>query len=161
MNEVTRHFCWHQNFVPGGCLPLPWCYIHYCIKSWKKLYKIGLQRHFFWNLQQINVVTRHFCWHQNFVPVGCLPLPCVYIQATLVISTPDNSILSLIPKWNKSPNIFLYIVIAFQLWISQSMDNLKLWISESGFSVPNCKLSMFILLLISKCKLLNCQSHRM
>ena len=33
------------------------------------------------------------------------------------------------------------------------MDNLKLWISQSKFSVPNCKLCMFILLLISKCKL--------
>ena len=32
------------------------------------------------------------------------------------------------------------------------MDNLKLWISQSGFSVSNCKLCMFILLLISKCK---------
>ena len=75
----------------------------------------------------------------------------LHIQATLVISTPDNSIPSLISKWNESPNFFLYIVIAFRLWISQSMDNLKLWISQSGFSVPNCKLRMFILLLISKC----------
>ena len=75
------------------------------------------------------------------------------VQATLVISTPDNSILPLISKCHESPNFFLYIVIAFRLWISQSMDNWKLWISHSGFSVPNCKLYMFILLLISKCKL--------
>ena len=39
MNEMTRHFCWHQNFVLRGCLPLPQGYIHvwnhekYCIKS--------------------------------------------------------------------------------------------------------------------------------
>ena len=25
MNEVKRHFCWHQNFVPWGCLPLSQC----------------------------------------------------------------------------------------------------------------------------------------
>ena len=30
------------------------------------------------------------------------------------------------------------------------MDNLKLWISQSGFSVPNYKICMFILLLILK-----------
>ena len=33
----------------------------------KKLYKIRLQRHFILNLQQMNEVTRHFCWHQNCV----------------------------------------------------------------------------------------------
>ena len=32
------------------------------------MYKIRLQRHLFWNMQQMNEVTRHFCWHQNFVP---------------------------------------------------------------------------------------------
>ena len=74
-------------------------------------------------------------------------------KTTLVISTPANSILSLISKGNESPNFFLYTVIAFRLLISQSMDNLKLWISQSGFSVPNCKLCMFLILLISKCKL--------
>ena len=59
--------------------------------------------------------------------------PAHIIKATLVSSTPDNSILSLISKRNESPNVFLYIVIAFRLWISQSMDNLNLWISQSGF----------------------------
>ena len=48
MTEVTRSFCWHQNFDPWGCMPsAPWLYT--CIKSWKKkkkLYKIRLQRHF-------------------------------------------------------------------------------------------------------------------
>ena len=39
MTEVTRGFCWHQNFVPWGCLPLTCGYIHLlnhekmCIKS--------------------------------------------------------------------------------------------------------------------------------
>ena len=39
MTEVTRSFCWHQNFVPWGCMPLPRGYIHVlnhekeCIKS--------------------------------------------------------------------------------------------------------------------------------
>ena len=46
MTEVTRSFCWHQNFVPWGLYaPAPGQYT--CIKSWKKLYLIRLQRDFF------------------------------------------------------------------------------------------------------------------
>ena len=69
MGNVIRPLWWHQNFVPWGLsVPAPGLYT--CIKSWKKLYKIRLQRHFFWNLQQMNDVTRHNCWHQTFVPWG-------------------------------------------------------------------------------------------
>ena len=38
-DEVTRSFCWHQNFVPWGLYAMPRCYIHVlnheknCIKS--------------------------------------------------------------------------------------------------------------------------------
>ena len=125
MNEVTRHFCWHQNFVPWGLPALaPGLYI--CIKSWKKLYKIRLQRNFFetckkwpkWQDVPVDIKVssprgcqplpwgyiimkkmykiwlqrdflklvandrneRGFCWHQNFVPWGCLPLTCGYIH---------------------------------------------------------------------------------
>ena len=28
ISKVIRPFCWHQNFVPGACLPLLWVYIH-------------------------------------------------------------------------------------------------------------------------------------
>ena len=69
MGKVIRPFCWHQHFVPWG-LSFPAPGLHTCIKSWKELYKIRLQRYFFWNLQQMNEVARHFCWHQNFVPWG-------------------------------------------------------------------------------------------
>ena len=68
MGKLIRLFCWHKNVVPWGLsAPAPGLYT--CIKPWKKLYKIRLQRHF-WNLQQMNKVTRHFCWHGNFVPWG-------------------------------------------------------------------------------------------
>ena len=67
--HVIRPFCWHKNFVPWG-LSAPARELYTCIKWWKKLYKIRLQITFFWNLQQINEVTRHFYWHQNFVPWG-------------------------------------------------------------------------------------------
>ena len=39
MTEVTTGFCWHQNFVPWGCLSLTCSYVHLlnhekmCIKS--------------------------------------------------------------------------------------------------------------------------------
>ena len=46
MNEVTRHFCWYQNFVPCG-LSVPALGLYTRIKSWKKWYKIRLLRDFF------------------------------------------------------------------------------------------------------------------
>ena len=115
MNEVTRHFCWHQNFVPWE-LSAPATGLYTYIKSWKKLYKIRLERdifetcnkwpkwqevsdeirnlsprlytfikswkdvykvrlkRFFSNLQQMTIVMRPSCWHQNFGPNGlCAP----------------------------------------------------------------------------------------
>ena len=76
----------------------------------------------------------HSSWSEQASYLG---KPCHYrIQATLVISTPDKWILLLISKWNLRPNIFLYTFIVFQLWISQSMNNSKLWISQSGFTAP-------------------------
>ena len=66
MTEVTRSFCWHQNFVPWGLYaPAPGLYT--CIKSWKKK---CIKSRFLWNLQQMGKVIRPFCWHQNFVPWG-------------------------------------------------------------------------------------------
>ena len=35
MYELTRHFCWHQNFVPWR-LSAPALGLYTCIKSWKK-----------------------------------------------------------------------------------------------------------------------------
>ena len=60
MNEVTRHICWHQNFVPWR-LSVP--------ANEHLLYKIRLQGDF-WNLQHMTEVTRGSCWHQTFVPKG-------------------------------------------------------------------------------------------
>ena len=62
-----------------------WGYIHVLnheiyIYIYIYIYKIRLQIHFFLNLQQMNEVTRHFCWHQNFVPWCCLPLPRGYVH---------------------------------------------------------------------------------
>ena len=74
---MIRPFCWHQNFVPWGLFaPVPGLYT--CIKSWKKIEWNQTSNRFFWNLQQMNEVTRHFCWHQNFAPGGCLPLSWGY-----------------------------------------------------------------------------------
>ena len=52
------------------------------------MYKIRLQRYFFWNLQQMGKVTMPFCWHQNyqnFVHKGLsVPAPgYVHVEKTL------------------------------------------------------------------------------
>ena len=57
--------------------PAPGLYI--CIKSWKKLYKLRLQRDFFETCYKW-VVISPFCWHQNFDPWGSLTLPQGYIH---------------------------------------------------------------------------------
>ena len=45
-------------------------YIH-ILNHWKKKESIKSDfKDIFWNLQQMNEVTRHFCWHQNFIPCG-------------------------------------------------------------------------------------------
>ena len=48
MNEVIRHFCWHQNFVPWGLsAPAPGTiYMYKIMISFFFLYKIRLQRDF-------------------------------------------------------------------------------------------------------------------
>ena len=66
--EVTRGFCWHQNFVPWGCLPHD-LQLYTFIKSWKDTYKVRDWR-FFLNLQQMTIMIRSSCWHQNFGPNG-------------------------------------------------------------------------------------------
>ena len=82
MNEMTTHFCWHQNVVPWGMsAPAPGLYT--CIKSWKKKYKIR----FLWNLQQMGKVIRPFCWHQNFVPWR--------------LSAPASGLYTCIKSWKK------------------------------------------------------------
>ena len=69
MNEVTRHFCWHQNFVPWKMSALG---LYTCIKSWKKCIESDFKEIFFLNLQQMTEVTRCSCLHQNFVSKGLL-----------------------------------------------------------------------------------------
>ena len=63
MTEVTRSFCWHQNFVPWA-LYAP---------------RLYTSKRFLWNLQQMGKVIRSFCRHQNFVPWGLSdPVPGLY-----------------------------------------------------------------------------------
>ena len=80
MTKMTRCSCWHKNFVPKGLsAPVPGLYT--CIKSWKILYKIRLQRDFFLNEQQMTKMTRCSCWHKNFVHKGLsAPVPGLYTR---------------------------------------------------------------------------------
>ena len=78
MTTVTWGICLHKNSDPKALsAPVPGLYT--CIKKWKIMYKIKLQRYFFWNLQQMGKVTRLFCWHQDFVHKGLsTPAPGLY-----------------------------------------------------------------------------------
>ena len=119
MNAVTRHFCWHLNFVPLGLsAPAPGLYT--CIKSWTNciksdfkvisfetcnkwpkmltskfcpqgvvspcpgaiyMYKIVREKKCIKSeFKETCLKIVSFCWHQNFVPRGCLPLTCDYIH---------------------------------------------------------------------------------
>ena len=68
MTEVTRGFCWHQNFVPWSCLPLTCGYIH--LLNHERCVWSQRLKGFFVNLQQMTIVMRPTCWHQNFGPNG-------------------------------------------------------------------------------------------
>ena len=79
MGKVIRPFCWHQNFVPKG-LSAPTLGLYTCIKSWKNVYKIRLQRDVFetcnkwakWESLSVDI---------KFLSPGvCLPLPLGYIH---------------------------------------------------------------------------------
>ena len=105
MTEVTRGFCWHQNFVPWGLYAPCSGSIYTCIKSWKKLYKIRFQKDFFWNLQQMGKVIRPFCWHQNFVPWE--------------LSAPAPGLYTCIKSWKKMYKIRLqrhFLKLATNKW---------------------------------------------
>ena len=131
MNEVTRHFCWNQNFVPWGpSAPAPGLYT--CINSWKKMYKIRLQRDFFLNLQQMTEVTRCSIDIKISSPRGCQPLPRGYIH---VWNNEKKCIKSDLKE------IFLKLVAndRSDKWF---MLTLKFW--PLGLSAPYMQLSTFI-----------------
>ena len=70
MGKVIRPFCWHQNLVPWG-LSAPAPGLHVLNHEKTNCIKFDFKDVFlfvFLNLQQMNEVTRHICWHQNFVP---------------------------------------------------------------------------------------------
>ena len=70
MGKVIRSFCWHQSFVPWGLsIPAPGLYT--CIKSWKKLFKIRLQRHFF------ETCNKWMKWQDISVEIKLCPLGAV------------------------------------------------------------------------------------
>ena len=63
-----KAFLLTPKFSPLGSL-CP-CAGDICIKWWKKKCIKLDPKDIFFNLQQMNEVTRHICWHQNFVPWG-------------------------------------------------------------------------------------------
>ena len=72
MNEVTRHFCWHQIFVPRG-LSAPALGLYTCIKSWKKCIKSDFKEIFF-KLATNDRNDKMFLLTSKFRPQGVISL---------------------------------------------------------------------------------------
>ena len=73
MGKVIRPFCWHQNFVLGAVCHCPGLYT--CIKSWTNLYKIRLQRDFFFKLATNDRSDKMFLLTSKFYPLRIVS-PC-------------------------------------------------------------------------------------
>ena len=69
MNEKTKHFCWHQNFVPWG-LSAPALGLYTCIKSWKKNCIKSDFKEIFWKLATNNQSDKMFLLTSKFRPQG-------------------------------------------------------------------------------------------
>ena len=77
MGKVIRPSCWHQNFVPWGLsVPAPGLYT--CIKSWRKWYKIRLQRHFFFKLVTNEWSEKTFLLTSKLCLGAVWPCPYIY-----------------------------------------------------------------------------------
>ena len=77
MTEVTRCFCWHQNFDPKGLSAAdPGPYGIYMHKAWKKnMYKIRVQSYLLWKLATNGQSDMAFLLTSKCCPQGgCLPL---------------------------------------------------------------------------------------
>ena len=117
MGKEIRPFCWHQNFVPWGCLTLPRGYIH-VLNHEKKIVSNQTSERFFWNLQQMTEVTRCSCWYQNFVPKR--------------LSAPAPGLYTCIKSWKKNRIKSDFKEIFFETWANDRCDKrilltLKFW----------------------------------
>ena len=68
MIKVTRHFCWHRNFVPRG-LSVPALGPYTCIKSWKNCIKSDFKE-IFWKLATNDRSDKMFLLTSKFCPQG-------------------------------------------------------------------------------------------
>ena len=69
MGKVTRHFCWHHNFVPWG-LSVPAPELYTCIKSWKNCIKNQTSKRFFFKLATNDWSDKMFLLTSKFSPQG-------------------------------------------------------------------------------------------
>ena len=114
MTEVTRCFCWHQNFVPAPGL-------HTSIKSWKNVYKIRLQRNCF------EARSKWLKWQDVSVdikmlsPVGCLPQTHGYIhllnQEKMCIKSEVEDIFLKLATNDQSDGVFLLTSKFWPQWV--------------------------------------------
>ena len=83
MTKVTSCSCWHKNVVPKG-LAAPALGLYTCMKSWKELYKIRLQKEFL-KLVANDRSDKRFPLTSKFCP--------------LELSVPDLQLYTFIKSW--------------------------------------------------------------
>ena len=67
--EWQKIYVYIKILTPKG-LSAPASGLYTCIKTWKIMYKIRLQRYYFETCKKMGKATRLFCWHQDFVHKG-------------------------------------------------------------------------------------------
>ena len=78
MGKMIRPFCWHQNFVPWGCLPLPRGYIQ-VLNHEKNCIKSDFKDIFFERATNEWSDKKAFLLKSNFIPWGLsAPAPGLY-----------------------------------------------------------------------------------
>ena len=118
----------------------------------KKMYKIKLQRWFFWNLQQMTEVTWCSCWHQDFVIKRLsAPIPGLYtcikswksciksdLSTVKGIFTPPRPPPPIVYASDRSKAVVVFFLFCVPLWFI-------LW-GASCFKVFPCSLfSCFVI----------------
>ena len=79
MTEVTKGFCWHQNFVPWG-LSVTDLWLYTFIKSWIDVYKIRSEEIFFRDATNDQNDEAFLVAIKILALMGCLPLPKGYVH---------------------------------------------------------------------------------
>ena len=140
MTETTRGFCWHQNFVPWGCLPLTCGYIHLlnhekmCIKSEVEeiLFKLATNYH----SDEAFLLTSKF-----LAVMGCLPLAIWLCLNFFSAITADLNISS---QGSDTGPMVLWFLTSSAVWaLSVFLSEMPSKCIDSGYLVGATPVTVF------------------